>query len=275
MRVCILGFDGLDYEYVTKFKCKHLMQREYGKVDISSMYSTPTIWASFITGLSPKEHGAIETTKDPIVPLISPLRKISIPLILRSTGMFILRKISKTSLGDRRIRRGVKTIFDYAKNPIALWVPSYNPCPKCWSLRFSYMLEKAVSDSKHEKAYMHMIFKHFQEHYRECLKKMIKRKDWDLLMAWFGLADRIGHIFGGRTSIMMKTYNILNNFIPKVKQIIGKSALLLIISDHGIKPYGKWGVHREYAFYSLNIRLGLRNVKITDFYKLIKGLLKV
>lgn len=50
--IVILGLDGLEYEYVKEFNCKHLMQASFGKTDIS-MFSEPrtvVIWSSFLTG---------------------------------------------------------------------------------------------------------------------------------------------------------------------------------------------------------------------------------
>lgn len=273
MKVCILAFDGLDYNYVLKFKCKSLMQREYGVVDIDSMSLTPTIWASFLTGKPPRIHGAIRKSNDkPLYSIISPLRKISIPLIIKSSGMYLLRRLTHTSMMDIRIKFG-KTIFDYAKNPIALWVPSYNPCPKWWSLKFSYMLEKALEDPQYELSYLCMVYKHFKDHVTTFLR-FFKDGKWDLFMAWFGIADRVGHVFGGRIGVMMRAYHLLSKFVRKVHRLLRERTVLLIVSDHGIKPYGKYGVHAPYAYYSLNINLGITKPKITDFHNIIKVILE-
>jgi len=50
--IAILGIDGLEYEYVIEFECTHLMQKSFGKTDIS-LFSTPltvVLWTSFLTG---------------------------------------------------------------------------------------------------------------------------------------------------------------------------------------------------------------------------------
>ena len=59
----ILGLDGLEMEYVKKFRCKNLMQRFFVKTNIT-MFSQPrtvVIWSSFLTGKS-KEKEILEKT---------------------------------------------------------------------------------------------------------------------------------------------------------------------------------------------------------------------
>ena len=48
----ILALDALDKNMVERFKCKSLMQLEYGESDISEfkLERTVVLWASFLTG---------------------------------------------------------------------------------------------------------------------------------------------------------------------------------------------------------------------------------
>ena len=57
-RIFILALDALEYNLVTKYKLKPLLQRTYGYIDVSyfKRILTPTIWVSFITGKDPRQH---------------------------------------------------------------------------------------------------------------------------------------------------------------------------------------------------------------------------
>ena len=50
--IVILGYDGLDHNYVTEFGFEGLLQTKYGTTDLScfSQPRTVVIWSSFITG---------------------------------------------------------------------------------------------------------------------------------------------------------------------------------------------------------------------------------
>ena len=52
MRVFILGIDGLEYNFVERYRLGNLKQMEYGKTDLSDMEEilTPILLGSFITG---------------------------------------------------------------------------------------------------------------------------------------------------------------------------------------------------------------------------------
>lgn len=57
-RVVILGLNALEHDLVEKFDLRNLKQKEYGKIALRDfkLIITPTIWASFITGLPPERH---------------------------------------------------------------------------------------------------------------------------------------------------------------------------------------------------------------------------
>ena len=66
-----------------------------------------------------------------------------------------------------------------------------------------------------------------------------------------------------------------NNFVKEVGERLSES-FVLVVSDHGMERLGKtyFGKHSNYAFYSINMKIGLNNPKITDFYLLIKNVLE-
>ena len=50
--IAILAIDALEYDLVEKFQCRNLMQKFYGKTDISEFSEprTMVLWSSFMTG---------------------------------------------------------------------------------------------------------------------------------------------------------------------------------------------------------------------------------
>jgi len=246
MRVCILAFDGLDYHLASRFGFPNLLQEEYGMVSLDPIphpASSATLWASFITGKLPEEHGVL-------------------------TGVPMARI---------RVKEGVPTIFDLAKKPIALWVISYNPHPLYFHPDHVNLELKCYQDEIYEPIFEGELTKLFLSQREECLRRL--GEDWDLFMAHFNYADALGHVFGGRPLRMHRIYSRLNRFVGEVKERI-KDALLLIVSDHGIAPRIKdgrrtpYGAHTTYAFYSLSRRMGLEKVRLIDFFGLIKSWLE-
>jgi len=96
-------------------------------------------------------------------------------------------------------------------------------------------------------------------------------KDWDLFMAWFDLADCIGHLYMGRSILkILKAYLELDRLATNLKTMVGDDTLFIIVSDHGMMPGGK---HSDRAFYSFSNDIARRPNKIEDFYLLIIDLL--
>jgi len=92
---------------------------------------------------------------------------------------------------------------------------------------------------------------------------------FDMVMGYFDLADAIGHLSFGIPEKMKKVYLELESITREVKS--SSDDFTLIISDHGMKPVGKYGDHNRNGFYSTNRRLALNLPRITDFYNIIKG----
>jgi hypothetical protein len=90
---------------------------------------------------------------------------------------------------------------------------------------------------------------------------------YDLLMGYFNLADSIGHLSFGINEKMAKVYYELDGLAETVKNTDDS---ILIISDHGMKPVGRYGDHSRNGFYSFNQKFGLNLPKITSFYNLIR-----
>lgn len=128
MKVLILGFDGLEYDLVVKWKLKHLMQTRYGKYTAvrSPKYGkphTPSAWTTIITGKTPEEHGIDDWwTYGRILDWL----RTKPPLVWIKNKRRILWKLGlKPRLPNKRDLK-VKTIFDLTKKSIPLFIPAYN-----------------------------------------------------------------------------------------------------------------------------------------------------
>ena len=112
---------------------------------------------------------------------------------------------------------------------------------------------------------------HFQKIRKETLKKI--EEEWNLFMSYTQLADIAGHVYWGKP-IMVKIYRMLDEFAREIANRLPEKCWFLIVSDHGMKKAkGGGGVHSSHAFYSSNIHLGVKNLKITDFFSLINMML--
>jgi len=89
-------------------------------------------------------------------------------------------------------------------------------------------------------------------------------------MAHLYITDILGHLYWG-TERLAVLYEEMDLLTRRVKERLKPRDVVLIISDHGMGRLG----HTKYGFYSLNIRLGLREPSITDFFNIIKSLVKL
>ncbi len=98
-------------------------------------------------------------------------------------------------------------------------------------------------------------------------------------MAWFDLADIIGHVCITKCrKELLKAYLELNRVAGDVKKVVNETyTAVLIISDHGMKPMPDGtGDHTNYGFWSINKDIKwFKPRHATDFYHLIKKLLDI
>ncbi len=270
MRVCIVAVDGLEYRIVENLNLKNLMQNSYGTYPVAAdRYNTPSLWASFITGLQPEEHGIkmfVERRWG-----IHKLKKLIESLKL----LGLARRFTRSKIGYKvfpikppTVRGKFKTIFDYAKKPLPYNVFSYNEEEEQFKLRYNFSITKVL-----EKKYLRRVavLKWF-----ELTKKLMNNfldlltlRDWDLAMTHLYITDYIGHVMWG-TREFIKSYYLVDNFVKTIHEVIPDETLLLIVSDHGM-----WGgKHSDKAFYSFNKNISWKPCSITDFYPKIISWLK-
>jgi len=231
LRIVILAFDGLDYRIASKFKT--LRQKEYGLINLKGIdLITPIVWASFVTGLPPNQHGVTA------------------------------QKVRKTGSKNVRIKSGVKTIFDLPKS-FPLWVPSINPHPTYWTKEFTNLLLEISIRKQNWIEKLRIYEKKLLDVFHDQTKEFIKflNKDFNLIMAHFNLLDALGDAI--RKVDQMTHYTLcVSRFVTELKEKLKGRYFMLIASDHGV-------AHQPYAFWSSNIPLNLKNPKITDFYRII------
>ena len=276
--VCILALDALEYDLVEEFNLENIKQLEYGKIDVSTFkdLATPIIWASFITGLPPEKHGlGTEAIPQWTNPVIENLRRLSIKMQLgRIKGKGeILRKLGfeRRSLYEKTVeefrKRKIQTLFSVIPNSKALSVPPYQK----WTDRETQLLfGQAVEKEEKTSAFEERMWNLFEEK-KDKFMRIIREGNWNLFMTHFKFADLLGHIFAGNLTRMFGVYMKAEQLVKDVKKIIRDETLLLVVSDHGMKMFGKgrFGEHSDHGFYSSNLPLKLKNPKITNFFDLI------
>ncbi|MHA1722466.1 MAG: alkaline phosphatase family protein [Candidatus Baldrarchaeia archaeon] len=269
MRCLVFALDGLEYGLVVKWKLKHLLQRKYGKIEISEDYYymsphgefvpyTPTIWASFLTGLPPSKHkvkslwtyGRILDfiRRLPVISWIKNKRKI-----LYKLGILEPKIVSKDTLN-------VKTIFDVVKPSIAVRMIAYNDDTEQWRKRSKAMLFEGLEK------YEELVWEDHRLREKEFFNNL--HKDWKLLMVYFRLADELGHIYiAKRPRKMQRIYSRLETVVYKAKKQLKENVIILIVSDHGMKPLPDGtGNHSTHGFWSININTEWEPKDFTDFF---------
>ncbi len=114
----------------------------------------------------------------------------------------------------------------------------------------------------------------FEERVRRIFAEEVERLfdalegEWRLLMTHFHVTDLYGHAFWG-TEKLATLYEEMDLLTKRVKSRLREDDLVLIISDHGMSRLG----HTKKGFYSLNVRIGLEEPAIEDFFKIVTGLL--
>ena len=273
-RVFILALDGLEYDLVKKWNLKILMQKSFGKIKLRKEYCikprslraehesganvpyTPIVWASFITGLPPQKH-KIKTiwTYGKILDFIRRL-----PIIRDIKGKRKL--LYKIGLGPRVVSKrdlNARTIFDVVKPSIDVYVPTYSD-----NTELHRRLSKALLTSIKE--YEKEIWEVHRLRERKVFENL--HREWKLFMAYFDIADLMGHLhLVKRPQKLMRVYKRLDMLTFKIKKQTPEDTVFIVVSDHGMKPEPDGtGNHSDHAFYSLNIETDWKPSDITDFY---------
>jgi hypothetical protein len=112
-----------------------------------------------------------------------------------------------------------------------------------------------------------IVWKNHQENKKELFENLGKH---EILMVYFDLADAIGHLSFGDEEKMKGVYRELDSIVEEVKERF--HGTILIVSDHGMKPVGRFGDHTSNGFWSINKELSFGEPCITEFRKKIPEL---
>jgi len=264
MKICIVGFDSLEYYLVEKYDLKYLKQKEYGKVEINTgILSTPTIWTSFITGLPPEEHGIIGWKwKNTILDRLKRwIIKIRLSRFFEK-NTFLIQFVRKNIKGSvPNIRGSIPTIFDYANNPIDIDVPCYSYDAY---KEIRHDVGNVIGNPISEKRIAEKAWKLYRDKKKRILNNL--KNNWDLFMVHIYLPDVIQHLLWYQQNEIENLYKEMDCLAKSIKDSIMKNTLVIFISDHGQKK----GMHTPNAFYSSNEILNLNEPKITEFADIVR-----
>jgi len=274
MRVLILAYDGLDHDLVETLSLRNILQREHGKVEVPIVGgiddpSTPIVWTSFITGEPPEVHGVDmpqmwDNEFDGLRSFVRRHRGIHNILKRFKIGQKVREATGARSSFPSRKNIKVDTFFEVVKPSVALGVPVYNK-----NLEEIYPIGD-VMRARQDPEYLPV----FEERVRGIFDEEVKilfdtlEGEWRLLMVHLHITDLFGHAFWG-TEKVATLYEEMDLLTKRVKARLREDDLVLIISDHGMSKLG----HTKKGFYSFNVKIGLVNPDIKDFFNIVTGLL--
>jgi len=224
----ILALDALDLSQVRKFNCKNLMQKEYGQTNLSAFNQLRTV-----------------------VLWASFL-----------TGKNLEKEIPIKTQWDFKLSLQ-QTFMKFFKTYKAIDVPAFSYKQQNHT-KERELLKGYFDDKATVEEYDAVIWRNHEENKKDFFKVAGK---FDLVMAYFNLADAIGHLSFGITEKTSETYHELDKMAEEIRNL---DNFILVISDHGMKAVGRYGDHSQNGFYSLNHELGLKMPKITSFYNPIR-----
>jgi len=274
MRALILAYDGLDHDLVETLSLSNILQREHGRVDVPIVGgiddpSTPIVWTSFITGEPPEIHGVDmplmwDNELDGLRSFVRRHRSIHNILKRFKVGHRVREAVGARPSFPSRKNIKVDTFFEVVEPSVALGIPVYNK-----NLEEIYPIGD-VMRARQDPKYLPV----FEERVREIFDEEVKTLfdalggDWRLLMIHFHITDLFGHAFWG-TEKLATLYEEMDLLTKRVKARLREDDLLLIISDHGMSRLG----HTKKGFYSFNVKIGLVDPDIKDFFNIVTGLL--
>ena len=250
-KIIVLALEGLEVSLVEKFKLNSLLQKYHGRYDAESeKYTASTLWASFLTGLSPE--------------------KVNLEFVERETsstvkGSGFLKSLGRIIFKPRppSVKSKYKTILDYFDRPLPFNVLSYNEEHEQFKVRQEYDPSDIIDD-KSKRAEAHLVWKKLTIKLTEMFTRMLKRRKWDLAMTHLYYTDVVGHIFPDDEQRVLEAYRLVDSFVGELRSIF-KHSIMLIVSNHGMKQ----GVHTNHGFWSSNVKIPTKPSSITDFFGII------
>ena len=237
MRILIISFDGLEYDWVKMFNLVGLKQKEYGKVDLSPILNlenreipyqiTTEVYATMVSGKNPVEG---------------------------ITGKKVL-------IHETLMERNIPSLFNLP-NSLSVEVPSV-----AYPLQtaFSHSLIAEHVHKSRELELRKKLLDIAEEKTRLFEKKKLFNKK--LVMVYYNFTDELAHL-----SVIVNSHHHLFIVYRKAEEIAHRltkafgEGLVIVISDHGMKVVDGIGKHSDHGFYSLSQPLGWQGIKITEVY---------
>lgn len=273
MKIIILGFDALDYDIVETEGLDGLQQKFYGHLDVSGFKAAePLIWSTFLTGKDPEEHKIyyFTTTGNRVIEWFKKLffERLSYSS-LTSAMRFYIPLMKMIGIGHRVPDKSDLqscTIFDLVDKPLPINVMMYNEWKELHELRVrtQYVINDASGDSELIEKVVEEWYGIYYKQKKDFLNSL--SEDWDIIMTHVYLADAAGHLYKNQYNKYLDIYKEFNNFSKEVTERVNDSAMILIVSDHGMKK----GMHQSRAFYSFNKDPPFLPEKMTDYYNIIR-----
>jgi len=215
--IVVLALDGLEINKVEEYDCKNLKQAYYGKSDISDFPQTRTmiLWSSFLTG--------------------------------RNCTQEILDR-GDHAMWDTRWGKE-ETWLRYFKNPVVLDLPGYTYDKEFHDrsrnmLKQFFEVENPEEKEKIKKEYNKDTFDHHKKMKELYFQKI--EEDTDIVIAYFHIADVIGHLNFGNNTLMRMIYQDLDEIAAKTKEKASKLIIILVIIS-------KTAIERASSMLLLNI----------------------
>jgi hypothetical protein len=231
----ILALDALNYHSVTRYNCKALKQIECGSVDVSDFTLLRTV-ILWASFLSGKNMEA------------------EIPVDTETQWKFQLAPET--------------TFLPCFTTYIAIDMPAFSLKQRN-HIKERRFLRNYFNDEVTIEEFDALIWKNHDENKKEFFKAL---SHYDLVMGYFDLADAIGHLSFGVSKKMKDVYGELNQLAKEVQSSLDER--ILIASDHGMTPRGRYGEHCRHGFYSINTKLRLGFPKITSFHEHLSKIAK-
>ncbi len=204
----ILALDALDLQQVKKYNCKHLLQKEHGKTDLSDFKQPRTVvlWASFLTGKNMESQIPLKTQwefkvepEQTFLKFFGEYETIDLPAFSHKPSHITERELLK-----------------------------------------GYFEEKATIEE-----YDKFVWKIHEENKKEFFNALGK---FDLLIGYFNLADSIGHLSFGITEKMAEVYQELEQLAESVKDADDSVLIISDHGMKAVGRYGDHNRNGFYSF---------------------------
>jgi hypothetical protein len=286
MRVLVILFGGVDYEYVVEFDCRNLKQAQFGRLEVDELWKdrdvATQITSQFITGKTWRESGVLGRkryinenterlekrfirTRFQDHPWLGPLEYKT--RILREGYYAVSRKHSPRKRNYLKDDLRCETLFDLVPNSKAVYVPSYNPEPS-WALDRN-ILDPRYYPSLGEEGALDLAEKNFNWRRKRLFDEV--DRDYQLLVAQFQILDSLQHLYlvysdEPRMDKIEEIYRRMDAFAAEIKEAFDQYDRVVFLSDNGAATTEPGRTHHNRPFYSISDACDLDGVNMRDFF---------